>query len=469
MPIRRAAEGPLSRPTMQATYNHWLVGLSVAVAVLVSYTALSLAARVAAAGARYVHAWLIGGALAMGIGIWSMHFIGMMAFTLPIALRYDVTLTLLSLAAAVLASGSAIRIAAGARARVFAPGGGRLGDGHGNQRHALPGHARHHDRRRASPTTRFSCWPRSSIAVAASFAALWLAFTLRAGHSWLMALARLGAALIMGIAISGMHYTGMAAARIGAGAYCFGGIAHRQSMARDDGGAGGGLVARDRADRGRLRRASSIANRGGGGQGAGQRGATAADLRRHPGDGRLLGPRGHLPLRQPRLPRTARRRAGAPHRRLLSELFGEEGRQATGAPAWRRPFKASANYSIKATVDRFRTGAPLAERVSAGRSRWRGDRLLRAGCRHHGAQAGGRPGGSAGGSARRHEPHGRDRRLGARCRCARPLVVRHDLSNSRPSGGRDALARGSTRLLSARVPQRGRGRDPRRIRPGEIV
>jgi len=46
-------------------YNHWLVGLSVAVAVLVSYTALSLAARVAAAGARYVHAWLIGGALAM--------------------------------------------------------------------------------------------------------------------------------------------------------------------------------------------------------------------------------------------------------------------------------------------------------------------------------------------------------------------------------------------------------------------
>jgi len=54
-----------------------------------------------------------------------MHFIGMMAFTLPIALRYDVTLTLLSLAAAVLASGSAIRIAP-ARVSVFAPGGGAL-------------------------------------------------------------------------------------------------------------------------------------------------------------------------------------------------------------------------------------------------------------------------------------------------------------------------------------------------------
>jgi PAS domain S-box-containing protein len=208
---------------MQVTYNHWLVGLSVAVAVLVSYTALSLAARVAAAGARYVHAWLIGGALAMGIGIWSMHFIGMMAFTLPIALRYDVTLTLLSLAAAVLASGSAIRIAAGARLGSLRLVGGALVMGAGIS-------AMHYLGMRAimiSPGISYDpllVLASVSIAVAASFAALWLAFTLRAGHSWLMALARLGAALIMGIAISGMHYTGMAAARIGAGAYCFGGI-----------------------------------------------------------------------------------------------------------------------------------------------------------------------------------------------------------------------------------------------------
>ena len=208
---------------MQATYNHWLVGLSVAVAVLVSYTALSLAARVAAAGARYVHAWLIGGALAMGIGIWSMHFIGMMAFSLPIALRYDLTLTLLSLAAAILASGSAIRIAAGARLGSLRLVGGALVMGAGIS-------AMHYLGMRAimiSPGISYDpllVLASVSIAVAASFAALWLAFTLRAGHSWLMALARLGAALIMGIAISGMHYTGMAAARIRAGAYCFGGI-----------------------------------------------------------------------------------------------------------------------------------------------------------------------------------------------------------------------------------------------------
>jgi PAS domain S-box-containing protein len=207
---------------MHATYNHWLVGLSVAVAVLVSYTALSLAARVAAAGARYVHAWLIGGALAMGIGIWSMHFIGMMAFTLPIALRYDVSLTLLSLAAAVLASGSAIRIAAGARLGSLRLVGGALVMGAGIC-------AMHYLGMRAimiAPGISYDpllVLASVSIAVAASFAALWLAFTLRAGHSWLMALARLGAALIMGIAISGMHYTGMAAAHITAGAYCFGG------------------------------------------------------------------------------------------------------------------------------------------------------------------------------------------------------------------------------------------------------
>src|SRR5450631_246370 len=93
---------------MQATYNIWLVALSVAVAVLVSYTALSLAARVAAAKAAAARVWLICGAITMGIGIWSMHFIGMLAYSLPIGLRYDVPTTLLSLVIAVLTSGCTI-------------------------------------------------------------------------------------------------------------------------------------------------------------------------------------------------------------------------------------------------------------------------------------------------------------------------------------------------------------------------
>jgi PAS domain S-box-containing protein len=207
---------------MQATYNHWLVGLSVVLAVLVSYTALSLAARVAAAGARSARAWLIGGALAMGIGIWSMHFIGMMAFTLPIALRYDVATTLISLAVAILTSGCAIRIAAGAHLGSLRLVGGALVMGAGiSVMHYLGMGAI-----LIVPSIGYDpllVLASVLIAVGASFAALWLAFTLRTGKSWQMALARLGAALGMGVAISGMHYTAMAAAHFAAGAFCFGG------------------------------------------------------------------------------------------------------------------------------------------------------------------------------------------------------------------------------------------------------
>ncbi len=61
------------------------------------------------------------------------------------------------------------------------------------------------------------------IAVGASFAALWLAFKLRSGQSRYIGLARAGAAVIMGLAISGMHYTAMAASKLAVGSYCLGG------------------------------------------------------------------------------------------------------------------------------------------------------------------------------------------------------------------------------------------------------
>ena len=84
------------------TYNPSLVLVSLGVAVLASYTALGMANRVRAANgppaARY---WLSGGAFAMGIGIWAMHFVGMLAFSLPIDMGYDIPLTLLSLAIAI--------------------------------------------------------------------------------------------------------------------------------------------------------------------------------------------------------------------------------------------------------------------------------------------------------------------------------------------------------------------------------
>ena len=57
---------------MQSSYNTWLVGLSIFVAMLVSYTALRLAARVATSERPATRMWLAAGALAMGVGIWSM-------------------------------------------------------------------------------------------------------------------------------------------------------------------------------------------------------------------------------------------------------------------------------------------------------------------------------------------------------------------------------------------------------------
>ena len=93
------------------TYNPSLVLVSLGVAILASYTALGMANRVRASNglpaARY---WLAGGALAMGIGIWSMHFVGMLAFNLPIPMGYDLPLTVLSLGIAIGCSAFALWI-----------------------------------------------------------------------------------------------------------------------------------------------------------------------------------------------------------------------------------------------------------------------------------------------------------------------------------------------------------------------
>jgi len=68
-----------STPYMAVTYNLWLVALSYLIAVVASFTALDLGSRVSLTSGRAARAWLVGGALAMGLGIWSMHFVGMLA------------------------------------------------------------------------------------------------------------------------------------------------------------------------------------------------------------------------------------------------------------------------------------------------------------------------------------------------------------------------------------------------------
>lgn len=82
---------------LTGSYNGWLVFLSVAVAAVASYSALQLASRVIQSSGAKKRVWLIIGAMIMGMGIWSMHFIGMMAFHLRSGITYETPLLILSI------------------------------------------------------------------------------------------------------------------------------------------------------------------------------------------------------------------------------------------------------------------------------------------------------------------------------------------------------------------------------------
>src|SRR6202049_3021783 len=92
------------------SYRLGLVALSVVIAICASYAALDLAGRVTAARGRVRVLWTMGGATAMGLGIWSMHYIGMLAFRLPISVFYNWPTVVLSLLAAILASAVALYV-----------------------------------------------------------------------------------------------------------------------------------------------------------------------------------------------------------------------------------------------------------------------------------------------------------------------------------------------------------------------
>ena len=204
---------------MIGAYDLKLVALSVAVAALASYTALDLAERVSATEGRRSQIWLIGGALSMGTGIWSMHFIGMLAFSLPIRTAYDDLITTLSWLIAIVVSGIALYVV-----RRPAMTGGNLSAGA-----ALMGigivsmHYTGMFAMRMSPPIQYDpllFMASVIIAIAASLAALWIAFTLRKKSSGAAVLAKTGSAFVMGLAIAGMHYTGMAAARFAPDSVC---------------------------------------------------------------------------------------------------------------------------------------------------------------------------------------------------------------------------------------------------------
>src|SRR6476469_4594028 len=102
-----------------ATYDPYLVALSILVASFASYTALDLGGRVALAQGPTHRIWLAAAALTMGAGIWSMHFVAMLAFVLPWPVSYDVGLTVLSLVLAILAAGGGFYVVS--RPRVSRP------------------------------------------------------------------------------------------------------------------------------------------------------------------------------------------------------------------------------------------------------------------------------------------------------------------------------------------------------------
>jgi signal transduction histidine kinase/CheY-like chemotaxis protein len=197
---------------LTATYDPQLVGLSVAIAILASYTALDLSGRVHVSAGRARLLWILGGAVAMGAGIWSMHFVGMLAFQLPIPVRYSVPYVVLSVCVAIAASAFALWVVSRREARwweqAFAGivmGIGIAGMHYIGMAAMRVGATLHYDMLR--------WWLSIAIAIVASYVALDLARRLMGSETRRARALRVSAAMLMGVAIAGMHYTGMSAAQ----------------------------------------------------------------------------------------------------------------------------------------------------------------------------------------------------------------------------------------------------------------
>ena len=203
--------GSLPVNTETGSYNSTLVILSYVIACLASYTAISLTGMMAKEHVikhrRILHS---GGAIALGCGIWSMHFIGMLAYKMRMNIEYDIVLTAASFFIAVLVAYGVLSIAARARLKIIHTAAGAILLAFGICAMHYTGMAamKMDADLRYIPGIFFLS---AAIAVAASGAALWIVFTLiryKGTHVFLM---KFMAALIMGAAICGMHYTGVSA------------------------------------------------------------------------------------------------------------------------------------------------------------------------------------------------------------------------------------------------------------------
>jgi two-component system cell cycle sensor histidine kinase/response regulator CckA len=196
---------------LTGSYDHRLVALSILISICASYAALDLAGRVTAARGRALVFWLVGGASAMGLGIWSMHYIGMLAFTLPVPVSYDWPTVMLSLRVVILASGVALYVVSRKSMSLPRTVAGSIVMGSGIA-------AMHYIGMAAMRSTAMCHYNpllvalSVALAIAISFVALRLAFLARDEKKGL-SLRKIASAASMGLAIPVMHYTGMAAVR----------------------------------------------------------------------------------------------------------------------------------------------------------------------------------------------------------------------------------------------------------------
>jgi len=198
---------PAAGQPLTGLYNPWLVLLSVVVAIFTATLALQMV-DLAARGASWLKVATIATAcIALGSGVWAMHFIAMLAFNLCVQVDYDPTITGLSMLPSLLASAVALTIIAKPRLTrgELLVGGVLVGGGIGSMHYV--GMAA----MRMAPALRYSsAYFALSIVVAVALAilALWIRFGLQSRRFGLLA-----SGTVMGLAIAGMHYTGMAAAR----------------------------------------------------------------------------------------------------------------------------------------------------------------------------------------------------------------------------------------------------------------
>ena len=201
---------------MPKDFNLGLVLLSYFVAVTASHVTLLLAARVRDPHSVNWKLWIVCGGLAMGLGVWSMHFVATLALRLPIQVLYDLRLTALSFVFAVVACGAAfimLRRLTG-RNREFLLPGALIGIGIASMHYTGDASMR------LSPGIQYDPLlfiASILVAMGAATAALWIAFHLAKHRS---VTANFGAALVMGAAVTGMHFTGAAAANIPLDAIC---------------------------------------------------------------------------------------------------------------------------------------------------------------------------------------------------------------------------------------------------------